>query len=218
MAILETKNLCYSADGREIIKDINWSVDAGEIVTITGPSGSGKTTFVRLLADLLTPTSGEVIFEGKNVADLDPIEYRRKVSYAVQQPTLFGNTVKDNLEFPYQIRNKPFNKDHALRALQTVDLGDGDLDRTVDNLSGGERQRVALIRNIMFVPEVLILDEVTTGLDEKTKASVHKMINYINQRDHTTIIMITHDQDEIDHATELVTIVDGRLVKGDKDA
>lgn len=215
---LETKNLYYTIDNKQIINDINWWIDKQEIATITGPSGSGKSTFVKLLASLLTPTSGSVSFEGTNVKDIDPIVYRREVSYAVQQPTLFGDTVRENLEFPYQIRKKPFDENHAIKALQTVDLGKDDLDRQVTSLSGGEKQRIALLRNVMFVPKVLILDEVTTGLDSDSKASVHKMIDYFNTNYAVTVIMITHDDEEIKHAQHLYIIKDGKMEEADQNA
>ncbi|WP_429971500.1 ABC transporter ATP-binding protein [Fructilactobacillus sp. Tb1] len=218
MPQLETKKLCYDIDQRQILKDIDFAIEKADIVTITGPSGSGKSTFVKLLASLLTPTSGAVYFEGKNVKDLNAVSYRRKVSYAVQQPTLFGDTVRENLEFPYQIRKKPFDEQHAIKALQTVDLGAADLDRQVTSLSGGEKQRVALLRNVMFVPDVLILDEVTTGLDPASKESVHKMIDYFNAKHDVTVIMITHDEEEIRLSKHLYNITAGQMTEVRDDA
>ncbi|WP_395320364.1 ABC transporter ATP-binding protein [Fructilactobacillus frigidiflavus] len=218
MGQLATKNLCYDVGQTKIIKDINFSVEKADIVTITGPSGSGKSTFAKLLASLLTPTSGAVYFEGKNIKEYNSVSYRREVSYAVQQPTLFGDTVRENLEFPYMIRKKPFDEQHAIKALQTVDLGADDLDRQVTSLSGGEKQRIALLRNVMFVPKVLILDEVTTGLDNASKASVHKMIDYFNVKHQVTIIMITHDDEEIKLAKHLYEITGGQMKEVRDDA
>ncbi|USS88328.1 ATP-binding cassette domain-containing protein [Fructilactobacillus hinvesii] len=208
---LETQALCYTIDDRNIIQNIDWSIDAGAVVTITGPSGSGKSTFVKLLASLLNPTSGTITFEGQLLRELDPINYRREVSYAVQQPTLFGDTVRENLEFPYQIRKQAFDEQHAIQALQTVDLGKADLDRQVTGLSGGERQRIALLRNVLFPPKVLITDEVTTGLDSDSKNSVHKMLDYFNQKYQMTVIMITHDDEEIQAAQHLYEIKAGQM-------
>ncbi|WP_054690690.1 ABC transporter ATP-binding protein [Fructilactobacillus florum] len=216
MPQLATSNLTYQATGRSIINGIDWSLEKQEIVTITGPSGSGKSTFVRLLASLLEPTSGTITFDDQDIETLDPIAYRRRVSYAVQQPTLFGKTVRENLAFPYQLRKKPFDEQHAVKALQTVDLGASDLDREITSLSGGEKQRVALLRNVMFVPEVLIMDEVTTGLDSDSKGSVHKMIDYFNDRHQLSVIMITHDEEELKHAHNLYRLADGKLAEVDQ--
>ncbi|USS85760.1 ATP-binding cassette domain-containing protein [Fructilactobacillus myrtifloralis] len=208
---LETHHLCYTVDDRQIIQDINWSIDPGAVVTITGPSGSGKSTFVKLLAYLLNPTSGTITFEDQPLDQLDPITYRRAVSYAVQQPTLFGDTVRENLEFPYQIRKQPFDEQHVIQALQTVDLGAADLDRQVTSLSGGEKQRIALLRNVLFPPKVLITDEVTTGLDNDSKQSVHKMLDYFNHKYQMTVIMITHDDAEINAAEHLYELKAGQM-------
>lgn len=116
------------------------------------------------------------------------------------------------------IRKKSFDEQHAIKALQTVDLGAGDLDRQVTSLSGGEKQRIALLRNVMFVPKVLILDEVTTGLDNASKDSVHKMIDYFNVKHGVTIIMITHDDEEIKLAKHLYEITDGQMKEVRDDA
>ncbi|USS93124.1 ATP-binding cassette domain-containing protein [Fructilactobacillus ixorae] len=208
---LETHHLCYTVDDRQIIQNLNWAIDPGAVVTITGPSGSGKSTFVKLLAYLLNPTSGTITFEDQALDQLDPITYRREVSYAVQQPTLFGDTVRENLEFPYQIRKQPFDEQHVITALQTVDLGAADLDRQVTSLSGGEKQRIALLRNVLFPPKVLITDEVTTGLDNDSKQSVHKMLAYFNHKYQMTVIMITHDDAEINAAEHLYELKAGQI-------
>ncbi len=92
-----------------------------------------------------------------------PIEtYRQKVSYCFQQPTLFGETVYDNLLFPFTVRQEAFNQEKVVALLQQVKLPAAYLEKKIAELSGGERQRVALLRNIIFVPDVLLLDEVTT--------------------------------------------------------
>ena len=163
---------------------------------------------------LLSKTSGELQFAGQPIESYDPIAYRRRVSYAFQQPTLFGETVADNLAFPYQIRQAPFDQQRAVTALEYVGLGEADLTKHVTDLSGGQRQRIALLRNVMIYPEVLILDEVTAGLDAENKTFVWNMIQHFNQDDHLTIIAITHDQSEIESAKRLVTIENGQIVGG----
>ncbi|KRL94291.1 ABC transporter ATP-binding protein [Levilactobacillus hammesii] len=214
MTLLELQNVGYQVGETPILQDINLEIAAGEWVTLTGPSGSGKSTLVRIIASLLSRTSGELRFAGKSIDDYDPIAYRRRVSYGFQQPTLFGETVRDNLEFPYQIRQLPFDQQRAVTALEYVGLTASDLTKAVVDLSGGQRQRVALLRNVMIYPEVLILDEVTAGLDADNKAFVWSMIRHFNVDDGITVIAITHDQSEIEAAQRLVTVVDGRLTTG----
>ncbi|WP_251954234.1 ABC transporter ATP-binding protein [Levilactobacillus brevis] len=214
MSLLELQHVGYRVGDTPILQDVNLKIDKQEWVTIAGPSGSGKSTLVRIIASLLSKTSGELRFAGQPIESYDPIAYRRRVSYAFQQPTLFGETVADNLAFPYQIRQEPFDQQRAITALEYVGLGEGDLTKHVTDLSGGQRQRIALLRNVMIYPEVLILDEVTAGLDVDNKAFVWNMIQHFNQDDHLTIIAITHDQSEIESAKRLVTIENGQIVGG----
>ncbi|MCI1552991.1 MAG: ATP-binding cassette domain-containing protein [Levilactobacillus sp.] len=216
MSLIALEHVGYQVDDTAILTDINLTIDKEEWVTLTGPSGGGKSTLVRIIASLLSKTSGTLTFAGQPIESYDPVAYRRRVSYSFQQPTLFGETVRDNLQFPYQIRQRPFDQDRAVEGLEVVGLAASDLDKAVTDLSGGQRQRVALLRNVMIYPEVLILDEVTAGLDAENKAFVWSLIQRFNQQDHLTIIAITHDQAEIDAASRLVTIKDGRIVGGAK--
>lgn len=216
MSLIELEGVNYRVGETPILQDIDLTIDAQEWVTIAGPSGSGKSTLVRIIASLLSKTSGTLTFDGQPIESYDPVAYRRRVSYSFQQPTLFGDTVRDNLKFPYQIRQLPFDEQRAVSGLEYVGLTASDLEKGVNDLSGGQRQRVALLRNVMIYPEVLILDEVTAGLDAENKAFVWSLIQHFNQDDNITIIAITHDQEEIDAAKRLVTLVDGRIVGGAK--
>ncbi len=137
MNILEVEHVGFQADNRQILNDINFTVADQEVVTISGPSGSGKSTLVRIIATLQSRTAGEITYNGKSIDSYDPIEYRREVSYCFQQPTLFGDTVRDNLKFPYDIRNQAFDEQHAQNALQSVDLAANYLDKQITELSGG---------------------------------------------------------------------------------
>ncbi|MGX6428048.1 ABC transporter ATP-binding protein [Levilactobacillus yonginensis] len=214
MSLISLKGVSYRSGDEQILNGIDLDIEAQEWVTIAGPSGGGKSTLVRIIASLLSKTAGELTFDGQPIESYDPIAYRRRVSYSVQQPTLFGQTVRDNLSFPYQIRQLPFDQQRAIDALEYVGLAASDLDKPVIDLSGGQRQRVALLRNVMIYPEVLILDEVTAGLDAENKSFVWQMIRHFNQEDKLTIIAITHDQSEIDDAQRLVMVENGRIVAG----
>ena len=152
-----------------------------------------------------------VAIDGQPIESYDPIMYRRQVSYCFQQPTLFGETVADNLAFPYQIRKQVMDTQRVVTALNNVGLSERTLHQPIIELSGGERQRVALIRNILFLPKVLLLDEVTAGLDENNKQIVHSWLRQLNEQDHVTTIMITHDATEIAAADQLAKVIAGRL-------
>ncbi|WP_127849378.1 ABC transporter ATP-binding protein [Lacticaseibacillus hulanensis] len=208
--IFTLKDVGYAPGGKVILANINLTIAAGAYLTISGPSGSGKSTLLRLLATLLTPTSGMIMYQNEPQTAISKPAYRREVSYCFQQPSLFGETVQDNLEFPFTLRDEPFAKDRALAALTEVDLAESMLTKPITELSGGEKQRVALIRNLLFTPKVLLLDEITTGLDAETKNTVHELIRR-KQQSGVTVIAVTHDESEIAAADTLLTIKAGRL-------
>lgn len=209
--IFEVKQLSYQIGETKILKDINLDIEKGKYLTVVGPSGSGKSTLMRILASMISPTSGEVLFNGQPLNSFDPTQYRQRVSYAFQQPTLFGKTVKENLEFPFEVRKKDFDESLVKHYLEMVNLNESYIDKNVNDVSGGEKQRIALLRNLIFQPEVLITDEVTAGLDAENKAIVHKMLNEFNDRG-LTILRVTHDETEIDDAKDLITIKNGEIV------
>lgn len=209
---IKLDQVSYEVKGKKIISDLSLEVKRNDFLTITGPSGSGKSTVLKLIADLISPTSGSITFQDKDVNSYDPIQYRRQVSYCFQQPMLFGETVQDNLVFPFQIRKREFNQEKAIKSLASVDLNADFLTKKITELSGGEKQRVALIRNLMFKPQVLLLDEITTGLDNESKQIVHDLIQQVHKND-TTIIQVTHDNDEIQQAEKIIEIAEGKVSK-----
>ncbi len=210
MKIFELDNLGLVSPEKMILEGISLSIKEGEHLTITGPSGSGKSSLLKLLAALVSPSSGQLFYQGQELGDLDPVAYRREVSYCFQQPVLFGQTVRDNVAFPFEIRQIPFDQERVLTALARLNLGPEFLEKPIKDLSGGEKQRVALVRNLLFEPKVLLLDEVSSGLDEKTKILLRTFLKDLHQEG-VTLIEVTHDQQEIEAAERLVTIVGGRL-------
>lgn len=207
--ILALEHVNFKVEQQVILQDISLTVPQGSFITLAGPSGSGKSTILKICARLLTPTSGKIIYQGQNITSIQPNEYRRHVSYCFQQPVLFGETVRDNLDFPYQIRNQEPNEQRQKKLLNQVNLGQDYLDKNISSLSGGERQRVALIRNLIFVPEILLLDEITTGLDTANKEIVHRLIN--SYRKQGTILAVTHDTEELKNAEQIVHVERGRV-------
>jgi putative ABC transport system ATP-binding protein len=209
--LLATDALSFQVGEQKILHELSIAFETGSRTTITGPSGGGKSTFLKLLAALLTPSSGNIYFENQDIAELAPEHYRMQVSYCFQQPTLFGQTVRDNFLFPYEIRKQDFDEAHALALLEEVKLPDHYLDKKITELSGGEKQRIALIRNVLFLPKILLLDEVTAGLDEESKKIVNCWLLELNQKQQVTLIRVTHDSSEIAQATRVKKIVAGRL-------
>lgn len=205
METYSIKNLSLVDGDKEILKNID--LEIGENLTITGPSGSGKSTLLKIIGSMQSATSGDIFYQGENLSEIDPVSYRREVSYCFQQPVLFGQTVRDNLSFPFDLRKLDFDEEKTISMLSAVNLSADFLNQEVAKLSGGEKQRVALVRNLLFAPKVLLLDEVTTGLDAENKAIVRQIIN----AQEALIIEVTHDAEEIAAAKNLITIDEGRL-------
>ena len=212
MAILKLQTVAYQAGKKQILQNVSFEVEEGAFLTLIGPSGAGKSTILKLIANLINPTSGKIFFREKDIMKIDPLIYRRSVSYCFQQPSLFGEKVADNLSFPYEVRKQAVDRKRLLQLLHEVSLEADYLDKDVTSLSGGEKQRIALIRNLFFLPEVLLLDEVTTGLDEDNKAIVHQLIERVHQQG-VTIIQVTHDQDEITAAQNIIRIKKGGILE-----
>lgn len=212
MTIIEFKHISYQVKEKQILHDVSFKVDRGDFLTLVGPSGSGKSTILKLTSNLISPTAGDIFYQDKKMAKYDPVQYRREVSYCFQQPSLFGKTVRENLIFPYEIRRQVVVEKRIDELLKLVDLSADFLDKDINSLSGGEKQRVALIRNIVFLPKVLLLDEVTTGLDDDSKEIVHQLIKRVYEQG-TTIIRVTHDQSEIQTAGHIMQIKQGRIIK-----
>lgn len=210
MPIIEAQRLAYQVTGKQILTNLDLAVTAGDYLTIAGPSGSGKSTLLKLLAGFLTPTSGEITFKGQPQAGYPVPQYRQQVSYCIQQPLLFGQTVADNFAFPYEITNQPVDHERIAHLLAAVDLLKDYEQKAITALSGGERQRVALVRNLLLDPPVLLLDEVTTGLDARSKQIVLALLEEEHRRG-KTLIKVTHDDAEIAAASHLLTMKGGRL-------
>lgn len=211
--LLEIEHLTYEADHRTIVKDINFKVDKGDTIAIIGPSGSGKSTLLKQLNHLIEPTSGTLYLNGKPYHDYTPESIRMKVSYLMQQSEMIGTTIEDNMKFPSEARNQAFDKDKALNLLEKVGLGDYDLSAEIEHMSGGEKQRITIARQLMFEPEVLLLDESTSALDTHNKERVEDII-FKMAEEGIAILWITHSDDQsMRHFQKRMTIIDGEIDK-----
>ena len=205
-AILRLDNVGFQADGVTILNEMSFQLRAGEFKLITGPSGCGKSTLLKIIASLLSPTAGSIFFAGKNINDLTPETYRQQVSYCAQTPALFGDSVYDNLVFPWQIRHQQPDPNALVADLLRFGLAENTLEKSINELSGGEKQRVSLIRNLRFLPQVLLLDEITSALDESNKKNVNEIIHRYTTEKNIAVLWVTHDSNEIAHADEVITL------------
>ncbi|ERM09916.1 iron efflux ABC transporter ATP-binding subunit FetA [Pantoea agglomerans] len=204
--LLDVQDVAFSVGDRQLLKPVSLQLYQGDFVLLTGPSGSGKSTFLKILASLITPTSGQLFFRNSDITTLRAEAYRRQVSYCFQTPQLFGQTVYDNLALPWQIRRQKPQRDKLVAALESVNLSPDILNKPVEQLSGGEKQRVGLLRNLQFMPEVLLLDEVTSALDEENRLSVLSLINRIAADEKVAVVRISHDVNDIQQAEQVLRL------------
>jgi len=211
LSLLELKNVSYIKEEKTILNDISLRVDEGDFISIVGASGSGKSTLLKLCSHLISPSSGEILYRGKDMMSYNPVLLRREISYCVQSGGLFGRTVEDNLAFPYEVRGLGMDRAAVLAMLAKFGLGEDLLKEENKNLSGGEKQRVALARTLMLKPEVVLLDEVTSALDVDNAHIVEEIIRELNESG-TTILWITHSPEQSRRlANKLLTVENGQV-------
>lgn len=204
--ILQVSQLGYRTDDAVILQDINLQLGKGQFTLLTGPSGCGKSTLLKLIASLISPTSGSILFEGRDIQTIVPERYRQQVCWCAQTPALFGDTVYDNLAFPWQLRQKMPDSGRLTADLARLDLPPETLQKPISELSGGEKQRVSLIRNLQFLPKVLLLDEITSALDQSNKQRVNDLIHGYVKQESLAVLWVTHDRSEIDNADDVITL------------
>lgn len=213
MDIITLEHVTKSFDGQKILEGFNLSVREGEFLTVIGRSGCGKTTMLKLMNGLLTPDSGKVYVEGKNIAETDIISLRRRIGYVIQNRGLFPHmTVEKNITYVPVIsgkKNKKENHDLALRLLKLVGLEEEKLQRYPAELSGGQQQRVGIARALAANPKILLMDEPFGALDEITRQTMQDEILRLQKELGLTIIFITHDIREAMKLGDRVLVMEG---------
>jgi putative ABC transport system ATP-binding protein len=187
-------------------------LESCRISAIVGPSGGGKTTLLRCLNRMTTPDEGEIVFQGRSLESLDPIDLRRRVVMLAQMPVIFPGNVEENLTIGCRLAEKALPDRDPMRAmLSRVGLAKG-LEDDAARLSGGEKQRLSLARVMLMDPEVLLLDEPSASLDGETEAQVFSLITDYCRERCKTLVMVTHSEEEFSgYYDKLVRIRGGRV-------
>jgi ABC-2 type transport system ATP-binding protein len=207
---LSVEHLSKRFGDRIAFDDVCFEVGHGEVFGFLGPNGAGKTTMVRMLGTLLSPTSGSATVAGIPLTPENGVEIRQNISIMPESPGLYLRlTVAENLECFADLYEVPDSTDRIGRALRAVNLADRARD-ACGTLSKGLRQRVALARALLSDPEVLFLDEPTTGLDPVATRDVHELIDELRQRG-VTIFLTTHRLEEAERLCDRVAILNTTL-------
>ena len=203
------EHISLTVGDRQILRDISFSVEEGESITIIGPSGSGKSTILKLASSLVSPTEGTISFHGKPIESYAPTEYRQRVAYCFQQPYLFGQTVRGNLAFPFTMRGRSVDTKRIKELFDLFHMNLDLLEKSNTELSGGEMQRICLIRSLLFAPEVLLLDEVTSALDTENTEWVEQGLMQLH-KEGLTLLQVTHNPEQsIRMGQRRMTVKDG---------
>ena len=221
MHILETRNLnkTYGSGDAEVhaLSDISTQVNAGELVAIIGPSGSGKSTLLTILGGVETPTSGEVLLEGKDYASLSEDERtllrRRRIGFIFQSFNLLPNlSAYENIALPMQLdgRSRDEIKQNCEYALKLVEM-EHRSSHLPSALSGGEQQRIAIARALAIKPALLLADEPTGNLDSRQSKRISTLLQDLVKKEGHTIVMVTHDPGIAMTASRIIMIRDGQV-------
>lgn len=208
--VLELRNVSRHFPTHRAVDDVSIAVERGAFFSILGPSGCGKTTTLRLIAGFDTPTSGDVLLNGRSIVALKP--YQRNVNTVFQSYALFPHlTARSNIEFGLKQKGAANIAAKVGRVMELVQL-EGKESRLPAELSGGERQRVALARSLVLEPEVLLLDEPLSALDPNLRKNVRAELKQLQRRTGITFVFITHDKEEALSMSDRVAVMHrGRL-------
>lgn len=213
--MLEIKNLKkVHSNGFEALKSVNISIEKGELVCLLGPSGCGKTTILNLIAGLLDPTDGDILFDNESVIHKHPKD--RNIGLVFQNYALYPHmTVLENVMFPLTVGNKKIKKDDATEiAKQYMKITNIEelYNKKPGEMSGGQQQRVAITRALVQNPNVLLLDEPLSNLDARLRLKIREEIRRLVKEIGITTIFVTHDQEEALSISDKIILMDNGVV------
>ena len=216
--MLEIKNLSFSAQGRQILNNINLTIPDGKLICLTGPNGGGKTTLAKMIAGVEKPDEGQILLDGMDLVPLDPTERARAgVGYAFQQPVRFkGITVRDMLNMA---AGKTLSEEELAEVLKEVGLEAGEyIDRGVGtHLSGGEIKRIEIATVLLRHSRISVFDEPEAGIDLWSFNNLVRVFEKIRDQRDSSLIIISHQERILSIADEIIMIQDGKVgLRGDR--
>lgn len=212
MVNLKINNLTKVYNDKTVLNNISFEVNDGEFLSILGPSGCGKTTLLKILIGIESPTSGEIIKNEMDITNLDPS--KRGMGIVFQNYALFPNmNVLDNVMYALnlKLKNKDKAKKEAMKVLNVVNM-DEHINKYPHELSGGQQQRVAIARTLSLKPDIILFDEPMSALDADNRLILRKELKALQKEFKTTMIYITHDQEEAFSLSDRVMVMhDGNI-------
>jgi tungstate transport system ATP-binding protein len=192
--VYKIQELTKEYEGRTVIDHLSLSIKRGEVFAVVGPSGAGKSTFLRMLNFLEPPTTGRIIFDGREFSSGSemPLDFRRRVTTVFQHPMLLNQSVWENVTYGLRLRGNLRSNGSSRAVLDEIGLTKL-ATQNARTLSGGEAQRVALARAMIIRPDVLLLDEPTANLDPYNIGLIEDFVRKTNQVNQTSVVLVTHN-------------------------
>ena len=213
MSLIEFQHVDFAYGDNLVIQDFSLTVEQGECLTIIGSSGCGKTTILRMVNGLLLPTGGAVLVQGQNTKESNLTQLRRKIGYSIQGSVLFPHmTVEKNIAYVPSLSSRSQKKliyQNVSKLLDIVGLDESFRRRYPSELSGGQQQRVGLARALAANPEILLMDESFSAVDEITRRQLQQEFIRIRQQTGITVMLVTHDINEALLLGTRVLVMDG---------
>jgi tungstate transport system ATP-binding protein len=215
-SLLEIRDLLVRRSGRTALELDHLSIEKGRVVALVGPNGAGKSTLLLVLARLLKPTRGEILFNGQAIMSLHVRDYRRKIGLVMQEPLLLDMSVHENIAIGLHFRHTPGAEISQRVENWSTRLGIEALgSRKASSLSGGEAQRVALARAFVLQPDLLLLDEPFGALDSKTRTDLLNDLKTLLPTTGATTLFSTHDEREVSTlADSKIELAGGKICNG----
>lgn len=216
--MIEFKNVTkkYSSDVLAV-DDFNLKIEDGEFICFIGTSGSGKTTSMRMINRMIEPTSGQILIDGQDIMDMNPVNLRRQIGYVIQNIGLMPHmTVKENILMVPKLLKWDSQKmdETAKKMIELAELPVDFLDRYPSELSGGQQQRIGVVRALAANQDIILMDEPFGALDPLTRDSLQVMVKELQEKLGKTFVLVTHDMDEaLKLATRIVIISEGKIVQ-----
>ena len=204
----------------DVVRDVNLEIRDGELVVLAGPSGCGKTTTLKMINQLIRPSGGRILIDGRDIAELDAVRLRRGIGYVIQKTGLFPHmTVKENIEIVLRMQGigEPERERKVSEMLRVVHMDpDRYLYRYPAQLSGGQQQRVGVARAFAGDPKIILMDEPFSALDPITRSRLQAEVAFLQKKLKKTIVFVTHEMDEAVRLADRICIIyNGRIAQYD---